>query len=94
MPAHFVTSYIHHNNQMGSIVHLTCETDFVARTSEFHELADLIAKQIAATGALSFDEILHSPLVTNESITVAQLIQDAEKTFGEDINLVDFYYAA
>nr|WP_290669091.1 translation elongation factor Ts [Ardenticatena sp.] len=44
-----ITSYIHAGNQIGAMVELNCETDFVARTPQFQELAYNIAMQIAAT---------------------------------------------
>ncbi|HEV8176069.1 MAG TPA: translation elongation factor Ts [Gemmatimonadales bacterium] len=43
-----VVSYIHHNNQVGVLLELNCETDFVARTDEFGALAREIALHIAS----------------------------------------------
>jgi elongation factor Ts len=43
-----VVSYIHHNAQVGVLVELNCETDFVARTDEFGQLAREIALHIAS----------------------------------------------
>jgi elongation factor Ts len=43
-----VVSYIHHNSQVGVLVELNCETDFVARTEEFGQLAREIALHIAS----------------------------------------------
>ncbi len=43
-----VQSYVHTNNQVGVIVELSCETDFVAKNSEFLALASSIALHIAA----------------------------------------------
>ena len=43
-----VVSYIHAGGRIGSLVELNCETDFVARTSEFKDLAYNIAMQVAA----------------------------------------------
>src|SRR5690606_20536115 len=43
-----VVSYIHHNQQVGAIVELNCETDFVARTDEFSALAREIALHVAS----------------------------------------------
>lgn len=40
--------YTHIGQQIGSMVELNCETDFVARNSEFLELAHLVALQVAA----------------------------------------------
>jgi elongation factor Ts len=46
-----VSSYIHHNDQVGAIVEVQCETDFVARSDDFKEFAADIASHIAGTGA-------------------------------------------
>ncbi len=44
-----VSAYIHPGAQLGVLIELDCETDFVARTEEFKKLANEIALQIAAT---------------------------------------------
>lgn len=43
-----VVSYIHHNGQLGVLVEVNSESDFVARNKEFHELARELAIHIAA----------------------------------------------
>jgi elongation factor Ts len=43
-----VESYIHAGGRIGAMVELNCETDFVAKTPEFKQLAHDIAMQIAA----------------------------------------------
>jgi elongation factor Ts len=43
-----VASYIHAGGKIGVLVELNCETDFVARTDEFHTLARNLAMHIAA----------------------------------------------
>jgi len=43
-----VEIYLHHNHQLGALVELNCETDFVARSEAFKELAHEIAVHIAA----------------------------------------------
>lgn len=43
-----VESYIHGEGRIGAMVEINCETDFVARTKEFKELAHLVAMQVAA----------------------------------------------
>ncbi len=43
-----VHSYIHFGARIGVLVEINCETDFVARREELKELADNVAKQIAA----------------------------------------------
>jgi elongation factor Ts len=43
-----VEAYIHAGGRIGAMVELNCETDFVAKTDEFRQLAHDIAMQIAA----------------------------------------------
>jgi elongation factor Ts len=43
-----VDSYIHLGGKIGVLLEINCETDFVARTDEFRELAHNICMQIAA----------------------------------------------
>lgn len=43
-----IISYIHLNDKLGVLLELNCETDFVARTTDFRELGNNIAMQIAA----------------------------------------------
>src|SRR4051812_38353008 len=53
-----VASYIHEGT-IGSLVHLSCETDFVGRNPEFIALARDIAMQVAANDPkyVSMDDI-------------------------------------
>ncbi|MBL8174057.1 MAG: translation elongation factor Ts [Bryobacterales bacterium] len=43
-----IGSYIHSGSQLGVLVEVNCESDFVARTDDFSELVKDIAMQIAA----------------------------------------------
>ena len=51
-----IASYIHHNGKVGVMVELNCETDFVARTDDFKNLAKSIAEHIAAAAPLGVDK--------------------------------------
>ena len=44
-----VEPYIHGGGRIGALVEVNCETDFVARTDDFRELAHDLAMQVAAT---------------------------------------------
>jgi len=46
-----IHAYVHHNHRLGVLLELNCETDFVARTGQFRQLANDIALQIANLGA-------------------------------------------
>jgi elongation factor Ts len=43
-----IGSYIHHGGQLGVLVEVDCESDFVARTPDFQDLVHDIAMHIAA----------------------------------------------
>ena len=47
-----IEAYIHTGSRAGALVELNCETDFVARTEAFKELAHDLAMQIVATKPL------------------------------------------
>jgi len=50
-----IASYIHSNNKIGVLVHLACETDFVAKNEDFQELAKDIAMHVAASAPMYLD---------------------------------------
>jgi elongation factor Ts len=54
-----VSSYIHAPGKIGVLVEVNCETDFVARNSEFQEFAREVALHVAAANPLfvSDDEV-------------------------------------
>ncbi len=63
-----VDSYIHFGGQIGVMVEVNCETDFVARNDAFKELVQDIAKQIAACPNVSYVQVddIPSEIVENE----------------------------
>jgi elongation factor Ts len=64
-----IHAYIHAGGKIGVLIEVNCETDFVARTDGFHELAHNLAMQIAA----------HSPLyVSVDDIPAADLAHERE----------------
>ncbi len=55
-----VEAYIHAGGRIGVLVEVNCETDFVANTPEFRQLAKDVAMQVAAMQPLVVDvEIAH-----------------------------------
>ena len=52
-----VESYIHTGGRIGVLVEVNCETDFVARRTEFQELVKNIAMQIAACPNVEFVKV-------------------------------------
>lgn len=58
-----IYAYIHTGNKLGILVEVNCETDFVARRTEFSDLAKNIAMQIASNPeieVISYDDIPQS----------------------------------
>jgi len=48
-----IMSYIHPGSQLGVLVEVNCETDFVAKTEDFQNFAKDIAMQIAASNPIA-----------------------------------------
>jgi len=43
-----ITSYVHHNGKIGALVEIHCQSDFVAKNSQFQEFAKNIAMHVVA----------------------------------------------
>jgi elongation factor Ts len=62
-----VVSYIHHNQQVGVLLELNCETDFVARNEAFGQLARDIALHVASADPIGVNpEDIPAELVERE----------------------------
>jgi elongation factor Ts len=48
-----IGTYVHHNGKVGVMVELNCETDFVANTADFKQLAKDLALHIASAAPLA-----------------------------------------
>ncbi|MBX5493950.1 MAG: translation elongation factor Ts [Bryobacteraceae bacterium] len=68
-----IASYIHPGSQLGVLVEVNCESDFVARTEEFQTLVHDIAMQIAAADP----QFIRKEDVTPEAIEKEKEIQRA-----------------
>ncbi|MFL5518907.1 MAG: translation elongation factor Ts [Gemmatimonadales bacterium] len=62
-----VVSYIHHNQQVGVLLELNCETDFVARNEAFSQLARDLALHVASADPIGVNpEDVPTELVERE----------------------------
>jgi len=75
-----VYSYIHPGDQLGVLLELDCETDFVARTDDFRELAKSLAMQIAATGARTVDRASVDPALIERE---REILLDQARSTGK-----------
>ena len=81
-----VFSYIHHGGRLGVLVELNCETDFVAKTEGFSDLAHNLAMQVAATNPLSISrEDIDNTILEREKA----IYSDQAKESGKPENIID-----
>jgi len=85
-----IEAYIHSNKKVGVLLKLNCETDFVARNSEFRELAHELAMHIAGMDSKDGKSLLEEPYVKNPEITVKDLIDEKIAKLGENIKVAEF----
>lgn len=85
-----VDAYIHSSKTIGTLIELSCETDFVARNEEFVTMARDIAMHITAVNPTDVAELLEQPFVKNPDITIKQLVDGGVQKFGEKIAVSRF----
>ncbi|MBU2051724.1 elongation factor Ts [Patescibacteria group bacterium] len=71
-----VFAYTHHDGKLASLVKLTCETDFVARSREFQTLGKELALQVASMEAKTPLKLLKQAYVRDSSKTIADLVAE------------------
>lgn len=85
-----IEAYIHTGGCIGAMVEVNCETDFVARTDEFKELAHHLAMQVAAICPqfVSREEIPKGADIEPETacLLLQPYIKDPDKTVQDIIN--------
>lgn len=99
-----IEAYVH-GGRIGALVELNCETDFVARTEIFRQLAHDIAMQVAsmapqvvapadlppgAAGAAKEMALLTQPFIRDPGKTIQDLINAAVASTGEKIRIRRF----
>ncbi len=72
-----VASYIHMGGKIGVLVEINCETDFVAKTEAFQNIARDVAMQIAAA---------NPKYVTIEEVPVAEVEKEKEILRAQALN--------
>ncbi len=100
-----VEAYVHTGGRVGAMVELGCESDFVARTDEFKNLAHDIAMQVAAMGPVYVDEsdieegdtrpvaqisLLQQPFIKDNSSSVGEVVREAAAKLGENVRVLRF----
>lgn len=85
-----IGSYVHFNGQVGVMVELNCETDFVARTEDFQTLAKDLALHIASANplAVSADD-LPSDIVARERRIIEETVAESGKPENVQAKMVE-----
>ena len=82
-----VATYI--ENGVGAIVEVNCETDFVAKNSDFKEFVENLAKQIVKVKPHNIDE-LNASICPVTSRKIEDLVKEKIATIGEKISIRRF----
>jgi len=100
-----IDAYIHHNRKLGALIELNCETDFVAHTDQFRQLAYDLAMQVAATSPqfITAEEmpaeseldpkvvcLLQQPFIKDPDRTVEEIVADTIARVGENVKVRRF----
>jgi elongation factor Ts len=100
-----IECYVHTGGRIAAMVEVNCETDFVARTDEFKELAHNLAMQVAAMNPqyLSPQEIpvdaevdpksaclLTQPYIRDQNLTVQDIVDQTIAKIRENIKVSRF----
>lgn len=100
-----VDCYIHVGSRVGAMVEVNCETDFVARTPEFKELAHNLAMQVAAMAPRYLDNgavpvgdavnpeeacLMEQSFIKDPTKTIKDLVNDVVARVGENVRVRRF----
>lgn len=85
-----IETYVHNNRQVGVLLEMKSESDFVSRNDGFRALAHDIAMHIAASDPRDTEELMKQPYIKNPDITITNYIQEHVQKFGENIDVVRF----
>ena len=81
-----IVSYIHPGSKLGVLLELNCETDFVANTDDFKNLANDICMHIAATAPMSISiEDVSMDVVEKEK----EIYSEQAKKSGKPENIIE-----
>ena len=87
--AGLLESYVH-NERIGALLELRCETDFAAKSKDFRDLAHNLAMQIAAMNPQDIDDLLKQMYIKDESLSIESLVKQVITKVGENIKIERF----
>lgn len=88
--AGLVDSYIHPGGKVGVLVELLCETDFVAKTDDFKNLAHELCLQVASMNPKDVKTLLSQEYIRDPAVTIEKLVKQVIGKLGENITIARF----
>jgi elongation factor Ts len=100
-----IETYVHFGGRLGVMVEVNCETDFVAKTDEFRQLAHDLALQIAGGGAVCVSSedlpegtdldsreacLLEQKSIRDDTRTIRDIITETAAKTGEKVSVARF----
>ena len=85
--AGLIEAYTHNNGQVGAMVKLRCETDFVSQTKDFKRLAHELAMQTAAMEPKNVRELLEQEYIRDPKKKIKDLIKEIIAQVGENVKI-------
>lgn len=85
-----IASYVHAGGKVGVLLELLCETDFVAKTDDFKQLAHEIVLQIASMNPKDVKALLTQEYIRDPKVTIEKLVKETIGKIGENITISRF----
>jgi len=78
------------DGNVGAVVEVNCETDFVAKNAEFQELVQAIAKTVVAANPATVEELMATQCACGCGRTIEERVKEKIATIGEKITIRRF----
>ena len=82
-----VKAEVSDGGELGAMVELNCETDFVARSDDFQAFADSLLRQVLTNSINSDDDILEEPFIDDPANTESAQLQETIAKLGENMKI-------
>ena len=85
-----VGAYLHQNGKIGSLVKISCESDFVARNEIFKNFVHEVAMQVAAMDPKDVKELESQLFIKDVKRTIKDLTEEVISKVGENVRIEEF----
>ena len=75
---------------VGAMVEVNSETDFVAKNAEFQTFVKNVARQVIATSPADTEALLDSAFIDDNSVTIKDMLTEKIAKIGENMNVRRF----